>query len=265
MSQRIQELDSIWANTRRYGTASVEIATMPDLYDGLEKSGYARESFQREDHLHNCTEFLVFDRGQLEGVLETLQKDKRFSFDEKWIYTRVRWKTFRDMGAVRPSNRLTNEDMESNPFLLALLIGELGKSYYFDEHILTDEENGEVALRCYNREGTFPQTKKVDYTPTEATDFAYRIEEEVAKLSLPGTNKLSLSFETPYLGIPERQIYEATQIPYAMIKMRTLEKRLAEVEGKNQRAEQGVRNGIEQHRKAIATEEGAHFPMFRIL
>jgi len=250
---------------------------MSDLYDGLEKSGYKINSFQKWDHLHNCTEFVVFDRSQFEKVIETLEKHKKFSFDG-WFTARMGFEIYQEMDvAVRPSYRLAAEDMKSNPFLFTLLLGELLKDSYFDRDIISNSSHKEITLKCYDMSGTSIINPKKDFSPVKARELAYAIAKEIAKLSksyektwrLNSEKKIdkktNLTFELPHILVFEKPLYEATITPHAAIRLRDLEKRLAEIEGKNFKAEASIKKQIEIYDKAIANSQSAYFPCFKIL
>lgn len=278
MTQRIQELNMIWWKTLTYRTSTVEIATMSDLYEGLESQGYAPEKYQRKDHLHMCTEFVVFDREQLEGILETLQRHQKFSFDQKWVYTRMDQVVYEEMKVTHPSKRLTSKDIETNPYLIALLLGEIWNSDYFDKNIITDEENKEVTLRCYGTQKDSTGFKRKEYSFEEAESLAFRFGRKIERLSSPNNrsyayfgaekeirSRLGLSFEKPYLKIGDKPVYEATSTPKALLKMRELQKRLSQLRGKYLREEKPISEAIIRYQKMIEKGEGNHFPSFKIL
>jgi len=52
---------------------------------------------------------------------------------------------------IHPSSRLTAEDIQSNPMLLALLIGELNKYDYYTGSIVSDDKYGEIYDTWYNQ------------------------------------------------------------------------------------------------------------------
>ena len=76
--------------------------------------------------------------------------------------------------------------------------------------------------------------------------------------------KLDVSFESPYLTVFGEKFFEVDSISYALVKLRNLEKRLAEVGDADSKAAAGIIKGIEQHRAAISSEKGAYFPCFNV-
>ncbi len=275
MTAKNKELDFIWGNTRSYKTADSEIAVLNDLYNGLEKSGYEVEKFQKWDNLMD-TYFVVFDRYQLEDILGTLDKYNNFDYDEKWFDTRLDGVEYKNKSlGIHPSSRLTAKDIQSNPVLLALLIGELSEYDYYDGSIVSDDEYGEIFITGYY--------SKEPPTPAEANDYTHRISEALVKLSdldirnqygdmmscyfeseknLGG--KLGFSYEPPVLKVEEKPVYEVGIVPYALLRLRDMEKRLAELKG-NSKAEKGIKQGINQRRKNLENQEGAYFPCFSVL
>ncbi len=268
-----KELDFIWGNTKTYKTADSEIAVLSDLYDGLEKSGYEFDKFEKWDNLYS-TYFVVFDRHQLKDILGTLDKYNNFDYNEKWFDTRLDGIEYKNKAlGIHPSSRLTAEDIQSNPLLLALLIGELDDYNYYHGAIASDNEHGEIFISGYF-------SKK---SPTLAKAEAHRISEALVKLSdldirnqygdIPFSyfesernlgGKLGFSYEPPFLKVEEKSLYEVGSIPYTTLRIRDMEKRLAELKG-NPKAEKGIKKGIDQRRKNIENQEGRYFPCFRIL
>ncbi len=273
MTARDKELNFIWENTRIYKTEDSEIAALCDLYDGLEKSGYEIEKFQKWDNLIN-TYFVVFDRYQLEDILGTLEKHNNLNYDEKWFDTTLDDVEYKNKSLrIHPSSRLTVNDLQANPMLLALLIGELSNYGYYINSIKFDEEFKEIYVsRYYSKE-----------SPTHANACAHIISEALVKLSDLNTRsqytdtnciyfesernlggKLGFSYEPPVLKIGGKPLYETGNIPYALLRLRDMEKRLTEIEG-NPKAEKGIKKGINQRRKNLENQEGAYFPCFRVL
>ncbi len=298
------ELDRIWGNTPKYPTATSEIATLPDLYLGLEKSSYSQASFQKSEQLHSCIELVVFGRAELNGVLETLETNKKFSFDNMWVSNRINGIAYDDKKlGVHPSSILNSSDLSANPMLLMLLIGELYQDHYFDRNIIYDEDNREIILKGFDKnticdesglyiflkdyriDGDYSNESITNLNSSEAIEKAQKTASNLIRLSsLEERNKmdhiedtpkfekelelggnLGLSLKGNKLYVDGKPIYDVCQIPNALINLRTIEKRLEEYQGKDDRAKSGINYGIEMNRKRIDNDEGPHYPMFKIL
>ena len=161
MTARDKELDFIWGNTKTYKTADSEIAVLCDLYDGFEKSGYKLEKIQKQAEFY-YTHFVVSDREQLEDILGTLEKHNRFDYNEKWVDMRLNGAEYKNKSlGIHPSSRLTEEDLQANPMLLALLIGELNKYSYYHKGIVSDKEHGEIYDTWHNLKNPQPLPKQI--------------------------------------------------------------------------------------------------------
>ena len=268
-----KEAEVIWKNTPTFEAASGEITTHPDLYRGLEESGYREvDPGQRYSHLHFCTEVVVFDRLQLPYFIDAMESMGRFGYNEdgeRWFCMRLdQGSKYRDgfssktPFAVPPSKRLNAEDLKENPFLLSLLIGESQKHSYIDGYIHTDKENGEVFLQTWHLDKRHTLSQKEKFDRGEALKRAKKGTREIL-CEMP--DPLGFSFEYPHLRVDGVPLYELDAIPYERIRIRELRKRLGKMEDKNPKARKGIQKGIENHRENIESGNGIYFPCFRVL
>jgi len=283
MNSREAELDRLWENTLRYQTCNGDIAVLSDLYDGLENSGYEIDSWQKDDHLIGCTEFTCFDRRQLSGVLSTLAEAKCFDMDEKFFYTRLNGMEFENMAlGIHPSSRLQAKDLQENPMLLALLIGEVSEVSYYKKLICMNPNCGEIFARLYSRSN---DRKQVGIDSREAYRIAETIARAVADLSdlekrgevvswprtiyfkpeLPLGGKLGITYETPFLKVGEVPLYEVDTITDETLKIRELEGFLEKPGGKTSKALEGIRKGLEINQRKIDECKGTYFPCFKVI
>lgn len=301
---RNNELNKIWKNTVRYNTATSKITTLSDLYNGLEKSGYFQDPYQKQEHLHLCTEFVIFEKEKLKEVLETLEIHKKFNFKNRQFSSRLNGIEYKDKKlGVHPSSILNAEDLYTNPMLLTLLIGELHQNDYFDGNIIYDENNREIILRNFNKntiyteddietfiknykiESDLQNNSKKDLNASEANEISQKIAHYITLLSsLEKRNKmnyiedtaifekelelggnLKLSLKDNKLYVDKTPIYEISQIPKALIDLRIHQNTLKNYHGTDENVKIGINIGIEKQKKKIIANEGIHYPMFKII
>ena len=276
-----EEMDRIWGNTRTYMTADSEVAALCDLYDGLEKSGYVRETFQREDHLRHCTYFVVMDRPGMERAILTLIRHKNIDPSARTLYTRLNGIEYRNGSlGLHPSSAFNADDISSNPFLLALLLGELDKTEYFSGGVSVNEPENEIYLDMHK---TYVKEYADNMGALDAFAYAADLAMKLEKLSSPGTRSstgsgvsgshfeyerllcgnMGLSYEPPVICVSGKPLYEIGSIPRALIKKRRLEKRLCENLRPKER--EGILFGIQKNQEDIDSGNPPHYPLFRIL
>lgn len=268
MIERQAELNTIWENTPKYPTASVDIAVMPDLYKGLDRSGYETDNFQKEDYLFS-TPFIVFDRNQLTQVLSTLEENGKLSHKYKGYTARMRSKVYEEIEvAISPSHRLTVEDFMSNPYLLSLLMGELDNYSYIYNAISVDRGNKEIVKKY--------RSSFIDCSPEKTKDLVFSLANRLTQLSSSigfcffgpdrkQNNHLNLIFEQPYIKGNEKPLYEATIISESALRVRDLETKLNDGKDYGQKAIDGINKGIEIHKNKIIKGESIYSPMFKVL
>ena len=126
----------VWQNTRRFDTATSEVATLYDLLQGLERSGIPN----LRNFLYEGPQYTVIQRERLGYALDKIVVNWRGK-----LAARADFGDYKDYeGGIlgyRPSVSLSSEDLLHNPELLELLIGELYPPQVYYRDLVTMDRN----------------------------------------------------------------------------------------------------------------------------
>lgn len=275
--RRQTEADRIWGNTKRFVTATSEVATLFDLFDGLKKSGYAWDRFQEKDH-QRLAEFVIFPKEEIKSVLDSLESKRLFSMEGKWFAMRFGSNGEYEDGklGLPPSAVLTSKDLRHNPDLLVLLLAQTGLLYdYYGGNIVSDCQNKEIIIKTHlldartMRKTLLDESSAVEYAIAHAHRLSleiYRPERIYSKLPTCEITpeRLNLLFSAPYLYVDGVRLYEASSMPIPLIRIRQLQSDLS-IRRDNQAAQNGITTGIRLHQTEIEAKTCGYYPMFKIV
>lgn len=260
--------EKIWQNTRRFETATSELATLYDLLQGLEISGIPNFG----NFLYEGPQHTVIQREKLGGALDRIV----VNWDGK-LAARADFGDGRDYegGSLgyTPSVLLSSEDLIHNPELLELLIGELFPPMVYYDGLVTKDRNYRELVLFYRDAATRQRQVGYQDAMNESKRIAYRVVEETMKKSdsdgkFRRWNKqggdINMGIVEDTIVVDGISLYHIGVLGLSEIKIRRLQERLRQI-GDNHKAVEEIQGAMEVHMDGLRKKEGAYFPRYKIL
>src|SRR3989338_1290036 len=136
--------EEVWQNTRRFDTATSEVATLYDLLQGLKRSGIPNLG----DFLYEGPQYTVIQRERLGYALDKIVVNWRGKLAARADFGDGKDYDGGSLGYI-PSVLLSSEDLIHNPELLELLIGELYPPQVYYRNLATMDRNFKELILFY--------------------------------------------------------------------------------------------------------------------